>query len=329
MNNRLDYIDKLRGFAIFLVVLGHIYLPHTVQGGLHPIAEMIYSFHMQLFFFISGYLCETTHRIETKGYWAFLKEKGTALLISYLFWVIAISFIFTDNKVNSVTTFINLFQFFPNKLYWFMPVLFLFMFLYALQHWLICKNSTTKNQLLLIILTCGIFVVLGIVFHSYFMLIYTTYIFSFFFGCMVMRNEKLKKAIMSKKVFGGGGILCCSVWLIYPVQANGRELYSLFNVCGTFVSSVSSIIVFYNFFRKEQLNKYIDWFFKEMGKMSIVIYLTPIILFPKGFMFEGLSFATENLVIVLIGIIHCLISYGIGKFIYTLPYLRFIMYGKK
>lgn len=57
-NNRLEYIDKLRGFAIFLVVLGHIYLPYTDEGGRHPIAEMIYSFHMQLFFFISGYLCE-------------------------------------------------------------------------------------------------------------------------------------------------------------------------------------------------------------------------------------------------------------------------------
>lgn len=52
MEKRLDYIDKLRGFAILLVVMGHLYLPYTTQGNSHPVAEMIYSFHMPLFFFI-------------------------------------------------------------------------------------------------------------------------------------------------------------------------------------------------------------------------------------------------------------------------------------
>lgn len=54
MEKRLDYIDKLRGFAILLVVMGHLYLPYTTQGNSHPVAEMIYSFHMPLFFFISN-----------------------------------------------------------------------------------------------------------------------------------------------------------------------------------------------------------------------------------------------------------------------------------
>ena len=78
MEKRLDYIDKLRGFAIILVVLGHLYLPNTKEGNLHPMAEMIYSFHMPLFFFISGYLCEVTHKIDKIGYLNFLKKKITS-----------------------------------------------------------------------------------------------------------------------------------------------------------------------------------------------------------------------------------------------------------
>ena len=32
MTTRYDYIDKLRGFTILLVVIGHIYLPYTKEG---------------------------------------------------------------------------------------------------------------------------------------------------------------------------------------------------------------------------------------------------------------------------------------------------------
>ena len=43
---RLEYIDFIKGFGIFLVVLGHATLPRS---------PYIYSFHVPLFFFISGY----------------------------------------------------------------------------------------------------------------------------------------------------------------------------------------------------------------------------------------------------------------------------------
>ena len=42
MNQRLDYIDEMKGLAILLVVLGHLFLPHTSEGHLHPFATMIY-----------------------------------------------------------------------------------------------------------------------------------------------------------------------------------------------------------------------------------------------------------------------------------------------
>lgn len=56
MKERILYIDNLRAFAIMLVVMGHI-LQFTFgdsHGFDHPFFKFIYSFHMPLFFFISG-----------------------------------------------------------------------------------------------------------------------------------------------------------------------------------------------------------------------------------------------------------------------------------
>ncbi len=54
MRNRVEYIDSLRGFAILLVVMGHLIQTNYRDGFVHPIFNIIFSFHMPLFFFISG-----------------------------------------------------------------------------------------------------------------------------------------------------------------------------------------------------------------------------------------------------------------------------------
>lgn len=46
---RLGWVDALKGFGIFCVTLGHL--------SCHPLIEAhIYSFHMFLFFFLSGFV---------------------------------------------------------------------------------------------------------------------------------------------------------------------------------------------------------------------------------------------------------------------------------
>lgn len=58
---RLEYLDLLKGFAIFLMVVGH-FLSWTFAQDSTPtpgamfVRNLIYTFHMPLFFFISGYL---------------------------------------------------------------------------------------------------------------------------------------------------------------------------------------------------------------------------------------------------------------------------------
>ena len=52
---RIQYIDRLKGFAMLLVVMGHIYF--FLYGRSESICyKLISSFHMPLFMFLSGYV---------------------------------------------------------------------------------------------------------------------------------------------------------------------------------------------------------------------------------------------------------------------------------
>ena len=71
---RIEWLDNLKGFGVLCVLLGHL--------SVFPFAERyFYSFHMPLFFFISGFLYK--RQMELYGYW---KKKFSALMIPFLFW---------------------------------------------------------------------------------------------------------------------------------------------------------------------------------------------------------------------------------------------------
>lgn len=72
-SGRVQWIDGCKGLAILMVVLGH-----TMRTDLSLV--YIYGFHMPLFFFLSGLVCN-----ENKYTWAsFLKSRFNTLVIPYL-----------------------------------------------------------------------------------------------------------------------------------------------------------------------------------------------------------------------------------------------------
>lgn len=77
----IDWLYIVKAFAIFLVVLGH---------NDSKITTWIYSFHMPLFFFVSGYLFSVKKDIPV---WEFIIKKGRALLMPHFIFSIGL-FIF-------------------------------------------------------------------------------------------------------------------------------------------------------------------------------------------------------------------------------------------
>ena len=81
MNKRLNYIDVARAFAIIFIVLGHT-LVHSENCSL--IFKFLYSFHVVLFFILSGY----TFRIKNESYVNFIKNKFIRIMIPYFVWAL-------------------------------------------------------------------------------------------------------------------------------------------------------------------------------------------------------------------------------------------------
>lgn len=82
---RIQYLDNLKGFAISLVIIGHI-----CSEGIW--SSLIYSFHMALFFFLSGIVGNC--RSDFSG---FMLKKARSLLLPFVTFMLLHSFLFKHN----------------------------------------------------------------------------------------------------------------------------------------------------------------------------------------------------------------------------------------
>ena len=72
MRSRIRWVDIAKAIGIFCIVLGHI----TGEGALK---RYVYSFHIPLFFFLSG----ATFRVNGKPFARFARDKALGLLVPY------------------------------------------------------------------------------------------------------------------------------------------------------------------------------------------------------------------------------------------------------
>lgn len=197
---RVLWIDQLRGIAIFLVILGHVELPDKING-------LIYSFHMPLFFIITGLTMKNKKllQINMKKY---VISQIKHLLIPY-FWMSFMMYplwylvscyweensvtvpqvlkgIFLGNSLICVST--------SNAL-WFVLVLFLAKILYAI----LCKltNGNRRKLRMLVILSA----VLGLAEQGkiriwHWNVVFTAVVFIYLGNCMMQWYQKDGKTIL-------------------------------------------------------------------------------------------------------------------------------------
>lgn len=91
-NNRVAYWDISKAFGMFLVVYGHMMFAYDSRGVNTPLNLWIYSFHMALFFIISGYFFSSSLK---KEFLTLLKAKILQLLVPVISWSV-ISFIINE-----------------------------------------------------------------------------------------------------------------------------------------------------------------------------------------------------------------------------------------
>ena len=129
--NRIEWIDITKGIAIFLMVIGHTSIPV-------PLSKWIWSFHMPLFFIISGLLFNKEKYTSIKY---FFKSRIRSLAIPYI--VFSSIILFTRNDLSWTRW---LYEGWMNGwALWFIPVLFITE--------LFCFYLTRLNYLIIISFT--------------------------------------------------------------------------------------------------------------------------------------------------------------------------------
>lgn len=102
MKNRDNKFDFIKGILIILVVIGHaiqaLYGIDNKEVWYNPIFNIVYTFHMPLFIFISGYFFSSSLKYSFS---ILLEKKATRLLVPTFIWstvILLISKVSHPNK---------------------------------------------------------------------------------------------------------------------------------------------------------------------------------------------------------------------------------------
>ena len=111
MKKRIPELDFIKGFAIILVIIGHVVSqvwsndPAVYENTL--LFRFCYSFHMPLFVFVSGWICSTTIRQDTNWLVKRLKRLG----IPYILMTTLVFFLLRNGSIS---------EFISNSPYWYL-----------------------------------------------------------------------------------------------------------------------------------------------------------------------------------------------------------------
>lgn len=254
MTQRLAWIDNLKAYGIILVVIGHSIVLSADYAYTGLLMKLIYSFHMPLFFFISGFL------FRGKGTGNYFYKKWMTLLVPYfVFQIISVVFINSFYYVTTgqlerdpLSTLLSIFYLNGsvgwNAPLWFLVVLFILDVLYYFfSKW----SQRAGIQMAIVLLSCVVGWLLsetGIKFPFGLQIVFSCFLF-YYLGNMTKKYKVLKLLSRNLGVYmltimlAGSFLIGSMFWL------NGPRLVSMYdNYFGTnymiFLLTALSGIVF-------------------------------------------------------------------------------------
>lgn len=249
-NKRVEWIDSLRGLAMFFVVWGH-----TFPTNKWTIRKYIYSFHMPLFFFISGLTFNNSDKIKFKD---FVQKRFKSLIIPYFiiniicYFLMIIIFNFNlYDRFGYIEDIIGIFIsndeifYLPSNPSWFLISLFLTEILF----YFLKKHSKNDFDLGKVIAICGLISYVNSISKFQFFVpfhidtVFTGVVF-YYLGYLFMKNIKKFNFIFDKKYrMFYIGIICGIIGMI--VQFYNRRVSLHANLYGSitmfYISSICTI----------------------------------------------------------------------------------------
>ena len=315
MSKRIEWIDTLRGVAMFFVILGHAFIKRN-----NIVRNYIYSFHMPLFYFISGL---TTKRRDTK-FFDYLFKKVKSILVPYLFLNIFIFiFKFIMNmllgmyKGISITLALEYFikghsNYIPCIQSWFLLSLFIIDILFFIIT-KITRNDIELSILIFILFILGYFYsksdytflvywhidtsLIGILYY------YIGYMFMKYFNKIRFIFSNIKSLILIIFTIPVGYYL---QYINDRVSMNANRYNNIYLYLVSSIITIFSLVVLVNILLKK------DKLFNGIGKMSIFylgyhgVLLTPLKEYSKVML-------SNNILTVITAFILILIFFPISK----------------
>ena len=333
---RVEWLDILKGIAIILVVLGH--LP-CVNGRSSAYNTLIYSFHMDLFFCISGYTASLSfaHNPSAKK---FIWRRILTLLIPYLTWCIFRNFLFNAWDWNSAKNVFYSVWTGPGSL-WFIPALFFIQMVFVTYMVLTGKNATKLRQFIVFILVTLVIlayhrlgcrlIVNCLPEQPHYLTGIFRYYFAFYLGVFIFTNNDLwKKVINSKWII----TVCAFLFLLYayrtqviPFKIYGKILIGL---CGVIL--VLKALAFYPSEDTSILSKNNHLILIRqlayIGRHSLAVYLFSDFLLPRLPFIPDYAGCPEFVLGFGYSIIVCYLCIAFEHMVCLSPLMAFLFYGK-
>lgn len=335
MTKRIKLFDIAKGIAILLVVFGH-----ALQGirdsegitatssysSIYYVCNVIYTFHMPLFFFVSGLFVASWCK---RKFSLALKQKVQSLVIPYFIWTLItgiamqIASEYTNNGLGLKQVFMS--WIYPFSEYWFLYVLFFIFLIYYLLF------STMRADKGLILILSFVFYLLEPISPSFWILNNLQEFMIYFVAGSCFSGNILKKyrqmftlkwSVVSLAVFIG----IISTYIFIFIQIKDEFIINTIRIIIAF-SGIWTVLSWSNIIERafDRLSNFLDF----NGKSSLAIYVMHLIPLAGSriLVLKVLNFDNLWLVVMTITVVSLLSCYIMYYFISKVGALEKALFG--
>ena len=340
---RINYIDALRGFTMFVVVFVHVL--NFLFGMLDSfLCQLFVTFMMPMFFFISGYLAyKPVEKFSFDTYAQMTRKKAVSLLVpATLFWCIFVVYLCKGDR--------SPIEYIAEKgfvTYWFLYALMGHFVVYYSMALMANYNKIVKNFLDAILIFVA---VVGVVIYLLFnnrascesLRVFAFFDFCFYFqffvlGIFAKRHHRLwEKSLHNDKFITAVIIVFVAcLFVIFHPRVSQYVPAVVAKVCVHEVVKYAGVLIVFAYFRRnaEFFNAENNWVKSILfvGRRTLDVYL--IHFFFLSFSMDALCFGTINLFViqffitVLLATLVMATSLGVGSIIRMSGFLARYLLG--
>lgn len=339
-NTRFASIDAMRGFAILLVVMGHVAY-HSLHMGDSLLFQTIAMVNMPLFVILSGYLATNPLSLSLRGATIFWQGKTTRLLLPLIVLPSLYQYIQDGSMIIPFTAIFEQ----PWNEYWFTYTLFcIFLVFYGVRLFIDLTKLRKWWFAETVVMLLSIIAIEGVsrlypeaVWSSYIQLgkvawLYKYFVLGYFIGKYPTIQSFLKTnvvGLMSALLFLLGVMLYSHLDMPFP-YGSSKPIFLL-------IAMSFFVVTYYTANRLTDDSEKLSRVIIGLGRYSLPIYLTHyFFLLPLSFLHPYLDNISSNIQILGIEVLMYLFgavltlmpTFIVVRWVMANPLLAFVCYGE-